>query len=228
MGYQQNMRSLRGFFLILCLLACFSAQAAESSVPRDAYVQVHNAAIMHPLIILDAGHGGTDEGTKVNAFKEKRLALLTVLLTKKHLEDLGYRVMLTRGRDIFLSLPKRVSIANKAKATLFVSVHYNSAPSPDANGIEVFYFDSKEIWRSRASKRLAHCLLHRMIDQTDAASRGVKANNFHVIRETNMPSVLVEAGFITNHKERQKLKDRDYLDRIAMGIAQGIDKYIKT
>ncbi len=226
------MRQIRAFFFILYLLALLTnasrGQTAEASASRDAYWKVQNNSPMHPLIILDAGHGGTDEGTKVSALKEKRLTLLTVLLTKKHLEELGYRVMLTRGRDIFLSLPKRVAIANKIKATLFVSVHYNSAPSPDANGIEIFYFDSKELWRTRASKRLAHCLLHRLIDQTDAASRGVKTNNFHVIRETDMPSVLVEAGFISNPKERQKLKDRDYIDRIAIGIAEGIDKYIKT
>lgn len=217
------MGSIRAFFFIFTILA--SVLYGQS---KDAYWQVQNSSVMHPLIILDAGHGGTDEGTKLNALKEKRLTLLTVMLTKKHLEALGYRVMLTRGRDIFLSLSKRVAMANKTKATLFVSVHYNSAPSADAHGIEIFYFDSKDVWRSRASKRLAHCLLHRMIEQTDAASRGVKPNNFHVIRETDMPSVLVEAGFITNAKERQKLKDRSYLDRIAMGIAQGIDKYLKT
>lgn len=203
--------------------------SADMAAARDsAYRLAQNPGIKHPLIVLDAGHGGTDEGTKVNALKEKRLTLVTVFLIKKYLEEMGYRVALTRGRDIFLSLPKRVSIANKSKATLFVSVHYNSAPSVDAHGIEIFYYDSKEIWRSRASKRLAHCLLHRMIDQTEAASRGVKAGNFHVIRETAMPSVIVEAGFITNQKERQKLKDREYIDRVALGIAQGIDKYIKS
>lgn len=211
------MRWLCAFFFIVC--ACIFATEC-------------NAGMAHPLIILDAGHGGTDEGTKLQALKEKRLTLATVLLTKKHLEELGYRVMLTRGRDIFLSLSKRVAIANKTKAALFVSVHYNSAPSPDAHGIEIFYFGSKEPqetqWRARASKRLAQCLLRRMLDQTDAASRGVKTGNFHVIRETQMPSVIVEAGFLTNTSERQKLKDREYINRIAMGIAQGIDKYMKT
>ena len=227
------MRSICAFFFIVFFLISLtlglSAQSTDVlAAARDSYWKVQNGSAMHPLIILDAGHGGTDEGTKVSALKEKRLTLLTVLMTKKKLEELGYRVMLTRGRDIFLSLPKRVSIANRTKATLFVSVHYNSAPSPDANGIEIFYFDSKEIWRSRASKRLAQCLLHRMIDQTEAASRGVKTSNFHVIRETDMPAVLIEAGFITNYKERQKLKDREYIERIAVGIAQGIDKYMKT
>jgi N-acetylmuramoyl-L-alanine amidase len=181
-----------------------------------------------PLIILDAGHGGTDEGTKVNALKEKKLTLLTALLAKKHLEELGYRVMLTRGRDIFLSLQRRVYIANKTKAALFVSLHYNSAPSPNAQGMEVFYYESKEPWRARSSKHLARCLLRSLLDETQATSRGVKAGNFHVIRETDMPSVIVEAGFLSNSQERQKLKTRTYLERIALGVAQGIDAYMKT
>ncbi|HEY2811495.1 MAG TPA: N-acetylmuramoyl-L-alanine amidase [Rhabdochlamydiaceae bacterium] len=213
------------FYLCVCIASVAQARQASS---RDAHWQGNAGGMSHPLIILDAGHGGTDEGTKVSALKEKRLTLLTALLTKKRLEDMGYRVMLTRGRDIFLSLSKRVTIANKSKATLFVSLHFNSAPSADAQGIEVFYYDSKELWRARASKRLAHCLLYRLLDQTEAVSRGVKMGNYHVIRETDMPSVIVEAGFITNASERQKLKDRAYLERIAVGIAQGIDKYLKS
>lgn len=198
--------------VFLCLCLCGLAYASPNG----------------PLIILDAGHGGSDEGTKVNALKEKRLTLLTAFLAKKHLEELGYRVLLTRGRDIYLSLQRRVFIANKTKAALFVSLHYNSAPSVDAQGIEVFYYESREPWRARSSKHLARCLLRSLLEETQAASRGVKAGNYHVIRETDMPSVIVEAGFLTNLQERQKLKNRDYLDRIALGVAQGIDAYVKT
>ena len=152
------MGSIRAFFFIFCILFLEISWSAGKQIDplaaRDSYWQVQSNAIVNPLIILDAGHGGTDEGTKVNILKEKRLTLNTSF-TKKHLEELGYRVMLTRGRDIFLSLAKRVSIANKTKGTLFVSVHFNSSPSAEAQGIEIFYFDSKEMWRTRASKRLA-------------------------------------------------------------------------
>ncbi len=182
---------------------------------------------LKPLIVLDAGHGGTDEGAKVSTFMEKKIALTTALLTKKHLEELGYRVIMTRSRDVYLPLQRRVSIANKTKGSLFVSVHFNSSPSAEAQGIEIFYYDSKEMWRTRASKRLANCILYRIVDQTEALSRGVKQGNFHVIRETEMPAVLVEGGFITNREERGKLRDKAYLDRLAVGIAQGIDKYMK-
>lgn len=182
---------------------------------------------LKPLIILDAGHGGEDEGAKVHTFMEKRLALTTSFLVRQHLEELGYRVIMTRSKDIFVPLAHRVAIANKAKGSLFVSVHFNSSSRPEAHGIEIFYFDSKEMWRTKASKRLANCILHRILGQIDAASRGVKQGNFHVIRETDMPAVLVEGGFMTNKEERIHLRDKDYLDRLAKGIAQGIDKYMK-
>jgi len=181
-----------------------------------------------PLVILDAGHGGSDEGAKVKSFMEKKVTLSTTLLIKKHLEEMGYRVILTRSRDIFLSLTHRVEIANKTQGAVFVSIHYNASTSSSAKGIEVYYCQTNETKRTRDSKRLANCILPCLIDQTDAVSRGVKQAKFIVIKDTQMPAVLVEAGFVTNREERIMLRDKDYLDRIAKGIADGVDKYLKT
>jgi N-acetylmuramoyl-L-alanine amidase len=181
---------------------------------------------MKPLIILDAGHGGSDEGAKVRSLLEKRITLTTTLLTKKYLEELGFRVLLTRSRDVFVSLQRRTGIANKAKASLFVSIHYNSSRNNEASGIEIFYSDDKD-WRSHSSKRLANLILYHLVDETGALSRGVKKGNFHVIRETEMPAVLVEGGFMTNQEEGSLLKDRTYLDHIAKGIAEGVEKFLK-
>ncbi len=232
--WPQNHRFFRAKQFCTCLFVLLShlVFATSFAAGKSNYVPCEykegSTKTMKPLVILDAGHGGVDEGAKVRSFQEKKVSLLTTLLTKKHLEELGYRVILTRSRDAYISLPRRVSIANKAKASLFVSIHFNSSRSETAQGIEVFYYNSDELWRSRASQRLANCVLFRVIDQTDAVSRGVKHGNFHVIRETDMPAVLVEGGFLTHQGERDKLKDRAYLDRIAIGIAQGVDKYLKT
>ena len=225
------MRYPRALITIFCLFVLVTSCGAGKRPGTNSYIPGRCSTVsgtMKPVVILDAGHGGTDEGAKVRSFQEKKVTLLTTLLAKKHLEELGYRVILTRNRDSYVSLPKRVSIANKANASLFVSIHFNASKSTDAQGIEVFYYNSDEMWRSRASQRLASCILYRVIDQTDGTSRGVKHGNFHVIRETGMPAVLVEGGFITHQGERNKLKDRAYLDRIAVGIAQGVDKYLKT
>lgn len=193
--------------------------------PDDSDATV--AGCVKPLVVLDAGHGGKDSGASFGNFLEKRVNIITALLTKKHLESLGYRVIMTRSKDIFIPLVRRVEIASQVKADIFVSIHFNSAKNRQAKGIEVYYYSLKPLPRNRASKQLANCILTRLIDQTEASSRGVKAGNFHVIRETTMPAVLIEGGFITNIQERQKIRQRAYLDQIALGVAQGVDTYFK-
>jgi N-acetylmuramoyl-L-alanine amidase len=227
------MRYSRTFFFILSIFFCFASSFAAGKHPsyhgvQGSYEADSSPSInTSPIVILDAGHGGSDEGAKVHTFMEKKIALTTAFLVKRHLEKLGYRVIMTRSRDVYLPLQRRVSIANKSKGSLFVSVHFNSCPSEEVHGIEIFYYDSKEMWRTQASKRLAHCILDDVLEQTGAISRGIKRGNFHVIRETEIPAVLVEGGFMTNKEERNKLRDRAYLDLLAEGIAQGIDKYLK-
>jgi N-acetylmuramoyl-L-alanine amidase len=136
---------------------------------------------------------------------------------------------MTRNTDNFISLPKRVEIASQADANIFVSVHFNSSRSPEAKGIEVFFCDSKEDkTRTNASRKLADSILSRVIRRTSANSRGVKKGNFYVIRETSMPAVLIEGGFISNPKERSLIKSREYQEKIAQGIADGIDQYFKA
>jgi N-acetylmuramoyl-L-alanine amidase len=180
-----------------------------------------------PLIYLDPGHGGLDFGAVIKKphIEEKRLCLTTAHYTKKYLEQMGYRVSLTRSRDFFIPLDKRVVLANKARAGIFVGIHFNSCPNQTANGIEVYYTDAKNK-RSVMSKKLASSVLNKSVISTKANSRGVKKANFYIIRQTNMPSILVESGFLTNPKEREKIRERGYLDKIAKGIAEGIDKFV--
>ena len=180
-----------------------------------------------PLIILDAGHGGNDEGAKVSSLIEKKITLSTTLKVKRYLERLGYRVLLTRSRDIFISLQKRTFLANKYKGAIFVSIHYNSAKNKEAHGVEVFYCDGAESNRMKHSKKLAQHVLFHLIRETGARSRGIKGGNLFVIRETKMPSILVEAGFITNPEEGDLLLETAYLEKIAKGIAEGVDLYFQ-
>jgi N-acetylmuramoyl-L-alanine amidase len=217
---------------LLLLLVCFAIPLLGNA-PQDAHKPLRTYKISvpqhaKPLIILDAGHGGADEGAKVHFFMEKRLTLMTTLLLRKYLNEMGYRVIMTRSKDVFIPLHRRVSIANKTHAVLFVSIHYNSSPSPDAHGIEIFYHGGSEHKRVQQSRQLGQSILGELISQTHALSRGVKSGNFHVIRETSMPAVLVEGGFMTNLQERSNLRDKKYLDKVAKGVALGIDKYLKS
>lgn len=184
------------------------------------------------LIVIDAGHGGEDIGTRSHGlprYQEKTLNLSTAFMLKSYLQEYGYHVIMTRTDDTFIPLDERAAVANRLNPKLFVSVHYNSAPSTDAEGIEVFYYrNNEDQTRMQQSKQLAQSILNRVIRNTDAKSRGVKHGNFAVIRETTVPAVLIEGGFLTNTKEMEKLKDAEYLKKLALGIAQGIRDFLNT
>lgn len=223
-------RFLGGLLLVFCSLSLGQASLAgdEAFKSCKGVSSYDDGVPTAPLVIIDPGHGGTDEGAKVQSVMEKRITLTTAMMTKKKLEALGYRVIMTRSRDVALTLPRRVSIANRSKAALFVSIHYNSSPNATAKGIEIYYYERKGEERTRDSKRLANTILYQVLDQTEAHSRGVRRGNFYVVRETAMPAVLVEGGFLTNYDERFNLKDRKYLEKIAKGIAQGVHKFLSS
>jgi len=145
------------------------------------------------------------------------------------LKRLGYKTILTRNNDIYIPLETRAEMANSIDADLFVSIHYNFSSSQEAEGIEVYYYKEEKRplpFRIVQSKELGQEVLRKVIKNTGAESRGVKQANFAVIRETKMPAVLVEAGFLSNPKEREKLRDQKYLEAVAKGIAHGVDQYL--
>jgi N-acetylmuramoyl-L-alanine amidase len=198
-----------------------SSPLARKSVPLGKKTAV---------IVLDAGHGGEDFGTHslgTPKYQEKYLNISTTLIVKKFLEQFGHKVIMTRDDDRFISLEKRAAFANEQNPQLFVSIHYNSAPSKEAEGIEVFFYNSdSNKSRTHQSKVLARAVLDKVLKNTQAKSRGVKHGNFAVIRETTMPAILIEGGFLSNVSEMEKLKSPAYLKSIALGIAQGIQEYI--
>jgi N-acetylmuramoyl-L-alanine amidase len=225
-------------------VAALSQKLLKPSKPVAAILEEHKVQVEKPLaesrkllyakptklldgklIVLDPGHGGYDLGARMFSVDEKSLALSTALLTKKHLQEKGYRVILTRSRDVFISLEKRASIANETKGILFVSIHFNAANNPIAKGVEVFYNLSQDKIRAGNSKKLATKVLEKIVQKTASENRGVKEGKFFVIRETKMPSILVEAGFMTHPDELHLLKDVNYRDKIAQGIAEGVDLY---
>ena len=141
---------------------------------------------------------------------------------------MGYRVLLTRSSDVFVPLKRRVYFANKANCELFVSLHFNSCSTQIVKGIEIYYHSSSNYKRSRASRGLANSVLSQMIKKTAAKSRGVKRGNFCVIRETKMPSILIEGGFMTNPQEMNNLRQQIYLEKLARAVAEGIDSFVKS
>ncbi|MEM7175260.1 MAG: N-acetylmuramoyl-L-alanine amidase [Chlamydiota bacterium] len=181
-----------------------------------------------PLIVLDPGHGGFAIGAHVGCIEEKKLTLETANEVQKLLKKKGYRVVMTRTNDVFVSLGKRTKVANQTKCNLFVSIHYNGHHNPGVNGIEVFYYKKGSKQRSARSKKAAGKVLKALLEKTSGYSRGIKHGNFHVIRETSMPAILVEGGFVTHVKEREQLAQETYLKRIAEAIVAGIEAYFSS
>lgn len=176
------------------------------------------------IICIDPGHGGKDPGATGGGVQEKAVVLNVAKKIGAFLEVKGCTVMLTRETDIFVELSDRARMANAAKADLFVSVHCNSAGSnARATGMEVYHYTHA----SEASKRAARDIYDKLLPVCGLRGRGVKANNYAVLRETAMPAVLVELGFISNPSDRAKLTDFAWQDDAAQAIADGIIAALK-
>lgn len=214
---------MRYIFLLLSLLFAIASSSEIVAAP---------AKKNKPLILIDPGHGGDDFGTcsADRKYKEKQLTLTTAILVRKHLSKSGYRSVLLRNRDVAISKEERIRRANKAKADLYVSIHYNWALNKQASGIEIFYHanakSEKEKRRFIASRNLAKQILNKICLETHQPSRGIKKGAFYVIKNAQMPAVLVEAGFMSNISEMNKLKDHKFLNSIALGIAKGIIEHL--
>lgn len=130
---------------------------------------------------------------------------------------------MTRTGDQSVSNTKRVEIANKARADLFVSIHANAFTSPDANGTETYYYENNE--NSAASKFLAQAIQGEFLSTLGLRDRGVKEKNFFVLTNSEMPAVLVEMAFLTNQKEEELLRDAKTQKILAEALFRGIESY---
>ena len=172
-------------------------------------------------VIIDAGHGGRDKGGQWGLVYEKHLALDTSVRLEGHLRKMGYRTVMTRRSDYFITLPQRVAIANRHRGAIFVSVHYNYTWKQHVSGIETFYHGSD-------SRRLAQFVQQSTLRRTRAVDRGAKFARYYVIRHSKIPAILFEGGFVSNRQERDKLKSGWYREAIARGIAEGIERYRRS
>jgi N-acetylmuramoyl-L-alanine amidase len=200
------------------------------------------------LIAIDAGHGGRDTGTENHRLKlqEKTFTLDVARRLKMALEKLGYRTVLTRKSDRYVALEKRSDIANRVRADLFVSIHFNSLENNGlVQGVETYAFTPAgqrstvaEVHRAADEKPqkgnrlddwnilLGAFVQRQLVDDLHALDRGVKRARFVVLRATPCPSVLVEGGFLSNSDEAGKLATPAYREKIARAIAGGVGRYV--
>jgi N-acetylmuramoyl-L-alanine amidase len=196
-------------------------------------------------VMLDAGHGGMDDGASSRApfvMSEKHLTLDMTRLVGARLEEAGMKVSYTRTNDVALALDERSLAARKAKADIFVSVHANFSPNPQSTGSETFvinpagYAGTPEGSRARGfqignandyyNTQLGYSIQRRLIEMDPTVpDRGLKRQSFFVLRETSCPAVLIEIGFLSNASELLKMLEPEWMDYCADAIADGILDY---
>lgn len=176
------------------------------------------------LIVLDAGHGGFDPGAvSKNNLQEKTVNLKIVKELEKILKTRGFEVELTRSDDSFISLSKRVKIANDNGARLFISVHNNSSSKDTSEGSETFVAPDK----TGDSLLLAENIQRQLIDRLKLVDRGVKKEHLYVVKYTKMPAVLVEVAFLSNAEEEKLLSKSEFITKAAQAISEGIFDYFE-
>ncbi len=183
------------------------------------------------VVILDAGHGGWDPGkTGTQGDNEKNINLQIAQKLKQYLEQGGAVVYMTRNSDEALGQKKgedmkeRKRIANESEGDIFVSIHQNAFPKGSAKGAQVFYHK-----QSQEGKKLAEEIqksLKKYVD--DENTREIKENtNYYILKKTELPSALVECGFLSNLEEEKKLNTEEYQQKVAWAIYVGIMNYFE-
>jgi N-acetylmuramoyl-L-alanine amidase len=195
-------------------------------------------------VILDPGHGGSDQGASSSWGNEKTFTLDVALAARRELIRAGYRVEMTRATDTAVSLEERVNIANRFSRAVFVSIHFNS--SAGGVGVETYALAPEGVTSNMSSEHhvsaadvarhagnaqderniaLTASIHATVLSKLAAFDRGVRHARFHVLRDVKIPAVLLEGGFISDPAEGQRIATTFYRQRLGTAIAQGIQNY---
>lgn len=219
------------------LLVCFyllSRQAAVISVNQTERGAQKAAG---PLILVDAGHGGSDPGMiGVGGLEEKGINLSISLLLRDTLEKSGYSVIMTREEDKGLydssaankkaqDMQRRIAMIREYAPVLSVSIHQNSYQDEGVHGPQVFYYES-----SVEGKKLAEAVQSSLNDRLEVdRPREVKGNtSYYLLKRSSGTLVIVECGFLTNPEEAQKLQTKEYQEKVAAAVSEGIRTYLNA
>lgn len=218
----------------LALLLLLLVGLAAASRDLEKYVSSDKASKNENMIIVDAGHGGGDPGKiGVNDALEKDINLKIAKLVEKLLTDKGYEVVMTRETDEMLAdknsnnkkiqdMKARVELINKTAPALVVSIHQNSYHEESIHGAQVFYYS-----HSDEGEKVATIMQDALLAVDAENTRQAKANDsYYLLKRTEVPTIIVECGFLSNQDEAAKLVDEEYQKKLADAITQGIEEYL--
>lgn len=175
------------------------------------------------MLVLDPGHGGQDPGAIYQTLMEKVINLEMAKRVRDHLENrYGVRIVMTREGDTTVSLEARTNLANSLNADYYCSIHYNAG---GGTGFESYRFNGNVTNQDVAFQQTIHKEVAKvMTEKYNRRDRGIKRANFHVLRETSMPAILLEVLFVDNEGDRALIRNDVFLKDISNAIAEGLAK----
>ena len=219
------------------LLVCFYLLSRQAAVISVNQTERGTQKAASPLILVDAGHGGSDPGMiGVGGLEEKGINLSISLLLRDTLEKSGYSVIMTREEDKGLydssaankkaqDMQRRIAMIREYMPVLSVSIHQNSYHDAGVHGPQVFYYES-----SVEGKKLAEAVQSSLNDRLEVdRPREVKGNtSYYLLKRSSGTLVIVECGFLTNPEEAQKLQTKVYQEKVAAAVSEGIRTYLNA
>src|SRR5207244_5557920 len=197
-------------------------RATPAPRPQTPTAVIPESSRPATAVVIDAGHGGFDRGgIPGQRVPEKKMTLDVAQRLKAILTAYGYRVVMTRDSDVFIPLGTRVAIANSYRDAIFVCIHFNATPRSSASGIETYFYSSQSL-------PLASAIHYYVAGGAPSANRGVRRRGFYVVRNTRIPSVLVECAFLTNPTEAQYAQNSAYRQKLALEIAHGVQNRVSV
>ena len=208
---------------IVIALSISIVSASQIKVPKSIYT-----------IVIDAGHGGRDDGCSgTNGTKESVLNLAISRTLKSYLETLGIRVVMTRSDSNGLydsnatnfkqsDMEKRIQIINNANPDMVISIHQNSYADNTQCGAQAFYQENDE-----RSKAFAESVQTQLVSHLDNARAEANFGDYYLLKESNVSAVLIECGYLTNPQEESKLNTVEYQNKVAYSIMCGVIKYFE-
>jgi len=240
----RNLLGVAGLLLMIVSLVWISFhQEKGPAVYRGSKATQPQTSKPFAVVVLDPGHGGQDSGAMCGGVMEKDLTLDIARRVDRLLDSEGVATLMTRVGDSYVSLADRAAFGNRAKESIFVSIHFNEDNKPVASGVETYYaahqinsgstfgswlpFFSRQPSNSPRpeSQSLAGFIQEALVARTRSVDRGTQAKQFFVIANVTSPAVLIEGGFITNKDELSKLVSEDYRDQLAAAVADGVLRY---
>ncbi|MGI6451287.1 MAG: N-acetylmuramoyl-L-alanine amidase family protein [Desulfitobacteriia bacterium] len=232
---QQRLKRKRRWFILRLSLYCILVGFAFFSIAKFAsgvfFTSDNGHAVPETVptskgyIVLDPGHGGEESpGCEYGGILERDVTLEMSLLIRDELVMRGYTVMMTREQDEHVTLAQRTEMANNSGADLLLSIHLNAFEDFSVSGIETWFNPNT----NPRSSTLAEYVQQSFVASVKGKDRGTYSDtSLFLTREVLIPSCLVEVGYLSNAEEREKMTTAAYREKIAQGIADGIEQYFQ-